>query len=322
MTAIHIQRRSIFAAVAARWAAIYTLGLPESARERRLLQVESDIWEQEADGMAEGIAPARVGFDIFERAVRGIPADILWRFQLEGPKVQFKIPFERVTGMLLLLLILLVPISTSISGFDTGRAGWEGELQHIGERPDYQIAINVVLWLTCGIVLIAMAAGFYHALQRTASLLSTFAAFALAAAGVLVLAATAVYKSMTDLAGQYTGAATEESLVTTSWALVLTMEMLQGAVVLTLSLGIFSLAMAAHRHRLVAGWLGYVAALSAALLIVAGIVDVFAETDVTWTLLMGGLLLLMLWLVVAGFTLVINRKPPVDPSIAPITTPA
>ena len=138
----------------------------------------------------------------------------------------------------------------------------------------------------------------------------------------VVLAATAVYKSMTDLAGQYTGAATEESLVTTSWALVLTMEMLQGAVVLTLSLGIFSLAMAAHRHRLVAGWLGYVAALSAALLIVAGIVDVFAETDVTWTLLMGGLLLLMLWLVVAGFTLVINRKPPVDPSIAPITTPA
>lgn len=324
MTAIQIRRRSFFAAAAARWAAIYTAGLPEAARERRLLQVESDIWEQEADGMAEGLAPARVGFDIFERTVRGIPADILWRFQLEGPKVQFNIPFERITGAMLLLLIVLVFASTSMAGFDPARDTWAEELALLGDQPGWQTDANVFFWMLCGVALVGVAAAFYRAIQHASPGLATLAAFAMATCGVLVLISASMYRSMVSLAAEFVDNPAEPGILTASRSLALAIEALQLGIIVLLGVGVFSLALAAHRERLLPRWQGRLATVSAVLVaaaVVSGAVEPWDDTA-NWLLMMGGLALMVAWLVIAGFTLLLNRKPPADRSMAPATTPA
>ncbi len=55
------------------WVAFYTRGLPEDAGARRRAELESDIWEQLHDP-----ATAR---DVLGRCVRGIPADVWWRYR-------------------------------------------------------------------------------------------------------------------------------------------------------------------------------------------------------------------------------------------------
>lgn len=58
------------------WARTYTRGLPVEARERRLLELESDMWEQLHDRDDPGSARAVLG-----RSLRGIPADVRWRYR-------------------------------------------------------------------------------------------------------------------------------------------------------------------------------------------------------------------------------------------------
>lgn len=58
------------------WSRVYTHGLPDSARKRRQLELESDMWEQLNDP-SETTATS----DLFGRFVRGIPADVWWRYR-------------------------------------------------------------------------------------------------------------------------------------------------------------------------------------------------------------------------------------------------
>ena len=320
MTAIQVHRRSLFAAAAARWASLYTIGLPEAARERRLQQVASDIWEQEADGLAAGNAPGRVGFDIFERTVRGIPADILWRFQLEGPKVHFTIPFERITGAVLLVLIVVVIASTSISGYDTARDTWPDELERLGDNAGWQTDVTVFFWMLCGVALIAVAAAFHHAIQQLSPGLAKLASLAMAAGGVTVLISAAIYRAMVSLAVEFVRNPAEPGLVTSSRSLMLVIEALQFGIIALLAVGVFSFALATHRQRLVPGWLSRLAAVSAVLgagTIATSIVEPLDTA--TWILGMAALLLMVAWLAIAGFVLLLNRKPGAP---QPAATPA
>ena len=58
------------------WVALYTRSLPEAVGERRRVEIESDLWEQLNDGSA-GRTSARV----LDRCLRGIPADVWWRYR-------------------------------------------------------------------------------------------------------------------------------------------------------------------------------------------------------------------------------------------------
>jgi hypothetical protein len=317
VTTIQFRPRSFFATAAARWAAVYTLGLPATVRERRLQQVTSDIWEQEADGFAESNPPARVGFDIFERTVRGIPADILWRFQLEGPKVNINIPIERIAGALLLVLIILVFAGTSISGYDPARDTWADELERLGDSPAWQTEITVFFWMLCGLALIGTATVFYRAIQLASPGLALIEAFSFAAAGVLVLISAAMYRSMVSLAVEFKDNPAEPGVLTSSRSLMLAIETLQFGIIALLAVGVFSFALATHRQRLVPGWLSRLAAVSAVLL-AGGIVSPVAGPldQATWMLVMSGLVLMVVWLVIAGFMLLLNRKPAAPAAVA------
>jgi cytochrome b6-f complex iron-sulfur subunit len=63
------------------WVRLYTLNLPQDVKERRRLEIESDVWEQVAD--VGGLRPA-LAFAIGLRCLCGAPADVAWRLSAPG----------------------------------------------------------------------------------------------------------------------------------------------------------------------------------------------------------------------------------------------
>ncbi len=58
------------------WARLYTRGLAVDERERRRLELESDVWEHLHDPDEQATSRA-----VFGRFLRGIPADVRWRYR-------------------------------------------------------------------------------------------------------------------------------------------------------------------------------------------------------------------------------------------------
>jgi hypothetical protein len=62
------------------WTALYTFALPPDIRDRRRAEIASDLWESEHD-------PDVPRGELLFRALRGLPADLLWRFEVTpGPQ--------------------------------------------------------------------------------------------------------------------------------------------------------------------------------------------------------------------------------------------
>ena len=59
-----------------RWTLTYTRGLPAETRERRCLELESDMWEHLHDASEPDASRELLG-----RFLRGIPADVRWRYR-------------------------------------------------------------------------------------------------------------------------------------------------------------------------------------------------------------------------------------------------
>lgn len=303
------------------WLRVYTIGLPAASRARRQQQLESDLWEHEVDRLSEGVPPSMVGTEVLGRMVRGMPADILWRFQMEGPKMELKIPFERVTGLLLLTLVVLVPVSGAISGYDTARDGWAGELRRLGDMASWQINLNILFQVLCGLSLIGAGAAFYLALQSRARVLTTFSAFGMTAAGVLTLAASATYAAVATLADDFAAGRGGDDVLTTARAFAISMDGLVRSATVSLALSVYALALIGYRHHLVPRWLGSLALLSFASFALAGITEAASDSDGAWLFLMGGLALLLLWLIVAGMCLLLGYQRPLEQAQSPTGVP-
>lgn len=315
MTAIAPSRGTFAGDIARAWTRLYTIGLAEAVRERRALELESDLWEHEADRFGEQAAPALVGVEVLGRMVRGIPADLLWRFQLEGPQMELKIPFERMVGLMLVALVILIPIAVGIDGYDTSRDGWSSELLRLADISSTATRGNMLFQVFSGVSLIGAAAGFYLTLVPRARNLATFAAFGLAAAGVLTLAASAMYGMVSTLADDYAAGRGGDDIVVTSRALALGMQSFAGSAGLLLIISVFILAYAANRHALVPSPLRWVAVASAGLFAGAFAADVIFTSDTAWILFMSGALLLLVWLLAAGGSLLLGFKG--SPKLAP-----
>ncbi|MGH2609819.1 MAG: DUF4386 family protein [Tepidiformaceae bacterium] len=315
MTAIHPQHDTMAASVARLWLRFYTLGMTADLRERREDQLGSDLWEHQVDRLGAGVAPSMVGLEVLGRMVRGMPADLLWRFQLEGPTMDIKIPFERATGLLLLLLGVLMVVSTSISGYDTARDGWEGELTRLGQLSDLAVTMNLVFQALAGGALIALAVLFYLALAGRSRNLAALAGAFMFTAGITTLAASVAYGVTAELADEYL-AGRGDGVLTTSRAFALTMDAFVEFTILTLSLSVYVLAAVAHRESLVPRWTTGLAAASACLVATSAVLSFAADGDGwLWMTMMGGLFLMLIWLVVAGFTLLLGSrgKPAITP---------
>ena len=61
------------------WVHLYTRRLPLDVRDVRRAEVESDLWEHDADLRERGLGRALGGLEITGRLAAGIPADLTWR---------------------------------------------------------------------------------------------------------------------------------------------------------------------------------------------------------------------------------------------------
>ncbi len=291
------------------WIRCYTLGLSRDTRAMRQQEIESDLWEHERDMRGRAWSRVEFALAVLSRLVRGMPADVFWRLQMEGPRMEIKIPFERVAGGLLLALVAMMIITGSISGYDPNPSGFDGELRRLAEIGSFADNANAAARLFTGLALIGAAAGFYVALRERGAILATIAAFGLVAAGALALVAAALQLVFVDLAEEYVASsgAHQEQVMVTARAVLLVVEGTVVGALLALLLSTYSLAALTARERLVPRWLIALPALSLVAFVVGGIAGL-AGAGNTWVLMMsvGGPTLL--WLIVAGVWLLLTPR--------------
>jgi hypothetical protein len=293
--------------VARGWTAAYTLGLAAEVRDARRAEIASDVWEHHRDIVTEGRPVWTFFGSVFGRIVRGAPADLLWRVNVEGPKMDIKIPFERIVGGLLLAMVVLLMITTSISGYDTGREGFDGELRRLADLSNAAHNGNAFFRTLTGVALIAAAAALYTNLKDRSPVLSAMAAFGIAAAGVLALIAGALQLVFVELAQEYvasSGAHQEQVLVTARGFAVAT-ENTVGAAFIALVLSIYVLAILAGREGLVPRWLIGIPVISAAV-IGGSLIAQAAGADLQWWILISGMFMSVIWLLIAGLWLLFS----------------
>ena len=305
-----MMRTTVIAAGLTRsWIRCYTLGLARQAREFRQDEMASDLWEHERDTPPGFAARAVFGLAVLSRLARGMPADLFWRFQLEGPKVEINIPFERIAGGLLLALVVMIMITGTISGYDTNPNGFDGELRRLAELSSVADNVNAAARLIAGLALIGAAAGFYVALRERGAMLATIAAFGLVASGVLTLVAAALQLVFVDLAEEYVASsgAHQEQVLVTARTVALVVEGTVGGAMMALLVSAYSLAALTARERLVPRWLIGLPALSIAIFVAGGIVRAAGVQD-SWIVIMSGAGSMLLWLIVAGAWLLFTRR--------------
>jgi hypothetical protein len=303
------------------WAATYTLGLAPSVRDSRRAEIASDTWEQHRDESEAGQGSSGIAASMLSRVLRGVPADLLWRINVEGPKMDIRIPFERIAGALLLALIAMLLVTTSISGYDTGREGFEGELERLAGLSAMADNGNAFFRALTAFGLIGAAAGLYVALHQRSQILTTVAAFGLLSAGVLALVAGALQLVFVDLAEQYVSSTggEQESVLVTARAVGLTVDRVTGASFMSMVLSTYVLAILLGRENLVPRWLIGIPVMSA--VIVGG--SLIAEAsgvfdDGMWFVLMSGMFLSIVWLLIAGLYLMLSPRDGQESSALPV----
>lgn len=83
--------------LAERWVALYTRGLPDTVRDARCDEIASDVFEQRATNRTSERA---LRMSIGGRTVRGVPGDVVWRFE-EGRAMKYerRVASTRPTGL-------------------------------------------------------------------------------------------------------------------------------------------------------------------------------------------------------------------------------
>jgi hypothetical protein len=294
------------------WTATYTAGLASSVRDARRAEIASDVWEHSEDIVAGGETLLGSAIGVVSRMVRGVPADLLWRVNVEGPKMDIRIPFERITGALLLAMVVLVMITGAISGYDTSADSFEGELLRLADLGPAADNGNAFFRIATGLALIGAAAGFYVSLRERSPLLATIAAFGLMAAAVLELVASGLQMVFVQLANEYVdaNAADKPTLLVNARTVAITVEHTSGAAFVSLVLSTYVLAVLAGREALVPRWLIGIPVMSAVLVttaLIAGASGVGGD-GWRWIWLMSGMFTSVLWLLIAGLWLLFTPR--------------
>jgi hypothetical protein len=293
------------------WVVAYTLGLAAGVRESRRCEIASDLWEHQQDAAGSSSNPLGIGLQIISRTLRGLPADLLWRINVEGPQMDIRIPVERVMGGMLVAMVALVMITGAISGIDTTREGFANELVKFADKSALENNGDAAFRILTGLSWIVVAAGFFVTLRERTPALAAIAGFGLLAAAVLELTATGLQIVLVDLADDYVIAAPTEqaTLLTTAHAVALTVQMTTTLALVGLLGSIYVLALATAHQNLVPRWLLGIPALSAVGLGTGmTIAAAGGGDDWVWVVTMSGLMLGLVWLLIAGMWLIFTPR--------------
>ena len=90
------------------WTRLYTAGARPAPRDARRGQIASDLWEHEADALAEATTPRALAGEVASRVLRGVPADLAWRLRTGGIEIRSTFVIERSSGLVMVLVVLLI----------------------------------------------------------------------------------------------------------------------------------------------------------------------------------------------------------------------
>lgn len=290
------------------WAAAYTFGLAAHVRASRRREIDSDVWEHQHDAEGASSSPG-IALQLIGRMLRGVPADLLWRINVEGPQMDIRIPVERIMGAALVVMVALVMVTGAISGIDTDRQGLPNELAHFAEKSAAENNFDTVFRVGTGLSWIVVAAVIFSVLRQRAPMLGTLAAFGLLVGAGLELAATALQVVLVDMSGDYMAMspADQANLLPSAHTVALLVQTTTTMALGALLASIYVLAIAALRENLVPRWLFGIPVLSLAAL-ASGLTIAAAGGGDTWVWIvtMSGLMLGVIWLLIAGLWLVFN----------------
>lgn len=303
------------------WTRLYCVGVSEQARTIRHIEIDSDLWEHYTDRIARGANPASVGLDAFSRMLRGVPSDIAWRVQAEGFHMNINFPVERIAGVLLLFLVVPFIAGTAISGYDTSRDSWPGEFQRFADMSSRSREMTGTAHGIIGVLLIAGVGILFTTVRDRSPKLVTVACALLAAAGTIMLVNAALYRTMSELANEYSRTSSG-TLVSNARAIALTIEGLAVMNAAATTAGILSLAVALTRLGMVPRWTIVLPVIGAAAPVMLLGLEWVLPSSAWWYIMVVVFLAVALWLIIAGFWLLFGGSRGATPMPRPIETPA
>jgi len=101
------------AALVARWARLYTRGLPAPVARRRIDELAADLHDQVAHERAAGVDERRIARGLASRMLRGLAADLAWRGRHRAATPLRRSALRVAAGVALVLSLPLVAMQFS-----------------------------------------------------------------------------------------------------------------------------------------------------------------------------------------------------------------
>ena len=102
------------------WVWLYTLGLPLETRNTRRIEIDSDLWEQTHAWGVHSPTTSGIASSVFLRCLRGVPADLLWRFSkarthrssTEGTRALQKLTLGSSFGLATIIIMAILVVAS------------------------------------------------------------------------------------------------------------------------------------------------------------------------------------------------------------------
>jgi hypothetical protein len=112
------------ASLARWWVALYTRSAPLDAAADRQAEVASDLFEHVAAAGVPAAPKRRIGWEIAGRLVRGVPADLTWRVEVEQAPGRLRWHLRHPTTVYAMALLVQVPLGLTADASRRGVNGW------------------------------------------------------------------------------------------------------------------------------------------------------------------------------------------------------
>ncbi len=107
-----------------RWVALYTRTAPAEDASDRRAEMESDLFDQVSACIERSVSPRQVSGQVLGRAVRGVPADVAWRLDVERAPGRLRWHLMHPSTVLLATWAFLFPINLIADGMASDEARW------------------------------------------------------------------------------------------------------------------------------------------------------------------------------------------------------
>lgn len=100
------------------WTWLYTAGMDPRLRDARRAEIDSDLWELDADAGRRREDDAAIAIHIFNRLLLGVPDDLSWRAEeaaADAQSVRRSICFAATAGFVAIVAVWFLVLSRSPS---------------------------------------------------------------------------------------------------------------------------------------------------------------------------------------------------------------